>query len=196
MKLSTDRFLTTHVGSLPRPPEIVELLLKKERGEPYGEAAYGSAMARAVADVVARQAKAGIDVVSDGETSKIGYATYMQERLHGFGGHNERKLPLDTRDHPDFREKMARVTGAQSFRRAACVAPIAVKDWAPLHRDLEHFRRALAGAQVAEAFMNSASPGLVSAFQPNIVVTLGSSFNRLRSTSSVRYWGSLSLRWK
>jgi 5-methyltetrahydropteroyltriglutamate--homocysteine methyltransferase len=106
-------------------------------------------------------------VISDGETSKIGYATYMQERLHGFGGHQERKLALDVRDYPEFREKMARVTGAQSFRRAACIAPIAAGDWTPLHRDIARFRAALAGATVAEAFMNSASPGLVSAFQPN-----------------------------
>jgi len=167
MKISTDRILTTHVGSLPRPPQIVDLLQRKEKGEPCDEAAYDAAMARAVAEIVARQAKTGIDIVSDGETSKIGYATYMQERLTGFGGHTERKLALDVRDYPDFREKMARVTGAQSFRRAACVAPIAVKDWGPLRRDLEHFRRALTGTHVTEAFMNSASPGLVSAFQPN-----------------------------
>ena len=167
MKISTDRILTTHVGSLPRPPQIVDLLQRKEKGEPCDEAAYDAAMARAVAEIVARQAKTGIDIVSDGETSKIGYATYMQERLSGFGGHTERKLALDVRDYPDFREKMARVTGAQSFRRAACVAPIAVKDWGPLRRDIEHFRRALTGTHVTEAFMNSASPGLVSAFQPN-----------------------------
>jgi 5-methyltetrahydropteroyltriglutamate--homocysteine methyltransferase len=168
MKLSTDRILTTHVGSLPRPPEVVDLLQRKEKGEPYDAAAFEAAMARAVSALVARQAETGIDVVSDGETSKIGYATYMQERLDGFGsGHIERKLALDVRDYPDFREKMARVTGAQSFRRAACIGPVTVRDWTPLRRDIERFRAALAGAAVAEGFLNSASPGLVSAFQPN-----------------------------
>jgi 5-methyltetrahydropteroyltriglutamate--homocysteine methyltransferase len=173
MKRSTDRILTTHVGSLPRPPGIVDFLMKKEKGEAYDAAAFDAAMTRAVADVVKRQADIGIDVVSDGETSKIGYATYMQERLNGFGGHNERKIALDLVAYPAFREKMARVTGAQAFTRAACVAPITVKDWAPLRKDLANFRAALAGtaahgAVIAEAFLNSASPGLVSAFQPNI----------------------------
>jgi 5-methyltetrahydropteroyltriglutamate--homocysteine methyltransferase len=168
MKRSTDRILTTHVGSLPRPPGIVDFLMKKEKGEAYDRAAYDAAMAAAVAEVVKRQAAVGLDVVSDGETSKIGYATYMQERLNGFGGHNERKLALDVAPYPAFREKMARVTGAQAFTRAACVAPITVKDWGPLKKDLANFRAALSGAKVEEAFLNSASPGLVSAFQPNI----------------------------
>jgi 5-methyltetrahydropteroyltriglutamate--homocysteine methyltransferase len=167
MKRSTDRILTTHVGSLPRPPGVVDFLMKKEKDEAYDAAQFDAAMKQAVAEVVARQAGIGIDVVSDGETSKIGYATYMQERLNGFGGHNERKIALDLVAYPAFREKMARVTGAQAFTRAACVAPITVKDWGPLRKDLGNFRAALAGKNVVEAFLNSASPGLVSAFQPN-----------------------------
>jgi 5-methyltetrahydropteroyltriglutamate--homocysteine methyltransferase len=155
------------VGSLPRPPGIVDFLMKKEKDEAYDAAQFDAAMKQAVAEVVARQAGIGIDVVSDGETSKIGYATYMQERLNGFGGHNERKIALDLVAYPAFREKMARVTGAQAFTRAACVAPITVKDWGPLRKDLGNFRAALAGKNVVEAFLNSASPGLVSAFQPN-----------------------------
>jgi 5-methyltetrahydropteroyltriglutamate--homocysteine methyltransferase len=91
----------------------------------------------------------------------------MQERLNGFGGHVERKISLDLVDYPSFREKMARVTGVQAFTRAACVEPITVKDWGPLERDIKNFRAALKGRNVAEAFLNSASPGLVSAFQPN-----------------------------
>ncbi|HEY7609664.1 MAG TPA: cobalamin-independent methionine synthase II family protein [Alphaproteobacteria bacterium] len=167
MKRSTDRILTTHVGSLPRPPVVVDFLMKKEKGDTYDTERFDAAMKAAVAEVVARQADIGIDVVSDGETSKIGYATYMQERLNGFGGHNERKIALDLVAYPAFREKMARVTGAQAFTRAACVAPITVKNWEPLKKDLANFRAALAGKNVAEAFLNSASPGLVSAFQPN-----------------------------
>jgi 5-methyltetrahydropteroyltriglutamate--homocysteine methyltransferase len=167
MKRSIDRILTTHVGSLPRPPVVFDFLMKKEKGDTYDTEKFAVAMKQAVAEVVARQAAIGIDVVSDGETSKIGYATYMQERLEGFAGHNERKIALDLVDYPAFREKMARVTGAQAFTRAACVAPIAVKDWGPLETDIANFRAALAGKSVAEGFLNSASPGLVSAFQPN-----------------------------
>jgi 5-methyltetrahydropteroyltriglutamate--homocysteine methyltransferase len=168
MKRSTDRILTTHVGSLPRPPVVVDFLMKKEKGDTYDTEKFAAAMKQAVADVVARQAAVGLDVVSDGETGKIGYATYMQERLNGFAGHNERKIALDLVDYPAFREKMARVTGAQAFTRAACVAPITVKDWGPLEADIANFRTALAGKSVAEGFLNSASPGLVSAFQPNM----------------------------
>ncbi len=167
MKRSTDRILTTHVGSLPRPPVVVDFLMKKEKGDTYDTEKFAAAMTAAVGEVVKRQAAIGIDAVSDGETSKIGYATYMQERLNGFAGHNERKIALDLVDYPAFREKMARVTGVQAFTRAACVAPITVKDWAPLERDIANFRAALAGAHVTEGFLNSASPGLVSAFQPN-----------------------------
>ncbi len=167
MKRSTDRILTTHVGSLPRPPAVVDFLMKKEKGETYDTEKFAAAVKQAVAEVVTRQIAVGIDVVSDGETGKIGYATYMQERLNGFAGHNERKIALDLVDYPAFREKMARVTGVQAFTRAACVAPITVKDWSPLERDIANFRAALAGKAVPEAFLNSASPGLVSAFQPN-----------------------------
>jgi 5-methyltetrahydropteroyltriglutamate--homocysteine methyltransferase len=120
-----------------------------------------------VADAVFRQAATGIDVVSDGELSKIGYSTYMQERLSGFGGHQDRKPPLDVRGHPDFMAKMAKMTGAQPFRRAVCNGPVAVVNRHPLERDIANFRAALAGATVAEGFLNSASPGLVTAFQPN-----------------------------
>lgn len=168
MKRSTDRILTTHVGSLPRPPGVVDFLMKKEKGDTYDTERFDAAMTAAVAEVVKRQAAIGLDVVSDGETSKIGYATYMQERLNGFGGHVERKISLDLVAYPEFREKMARVTGAMAFTRAACTGPITVKDWTPLEKDLANFREALAGAAVTEAFLNSASPGLVSAFQPNI----------------------------
>jgi 5-methyltetrahydropteroyltriglutamate--homocysteine methyltransferase len=167
MKRSTDRILTTHVGSLPRPPAVVDFLMKKEKGDTYDTEKFAVAMRQAVAEVVARQAAIGIDVVSDGETGKIGYATYMQERLEGFAGHNERKIALDLVDYPAFREKMARVTGVQAFTRAACVAPIRVKDRGPLETDIANFRAALEGKEVAEGFLNSASPGLVSAFQPN-----------------------------
>ena len=101
MKLSTDRILTTHVGSLPRPQPLVELLIKKDRDEPYDAAEFAAQVRKAVADIVARQVAIGIDVVSDGETSKVGYATYVKDRLTGFGG--EPFVPKPNRDVAPYR---------------------------------------------------------------------------------------------
>jgi len=167
MKRSTDHILTTHVGSLPRPQDLTDFLLAKEKGEAFDPAAFDDAVRRAVAGAVKRQAALGIDVVSDGEMSKVSYATYINERLSGFGGDNPRKIALDLVDYPDFRQKMARMTGSQPFRRAACIGPVKVVNRAPLAQDLANYKAALAGAGVTEAFMNAASPGLVTAFQPN-----------------------------
>ena len=167
MKLSRDRILTTHVGSLPRTDVVAEALLKKERREEYDADAYEATIRDGVAAVVRRQAELGIDVVSDGEMSKIAYSTYIQDRLSGFGGDTQRKISADLVDYPDFRQKMARMAGTQPFRRASCIGPIATLDTKPLERDLVNFRDALAGARVTEGFLNAASPGLVTAFQPN-----------------------------
>ena len=135
MKRSTDRILATHVGSLPRPPAVVDFLMKKEKGDTYDTEKFAAALTAAVAEAVARQAAIGLDVVSDGETSKIGYATYMQERLNGFAGHSERKIALDLADYPAFREKMARVTeayvaelnAARAARRVADIRALAAR---------------------------------------------------------------------
>ena len=167
MKLSTDRIRTTHVGSLPRPAEVVEGLYRHERGEPMDDAAFAGVVRTAVANVVARQKAIGIDVVSDGETSKVGYSTYIQERLSGFGGHTDRKVALDLRDYPDFRKKMAAIAGVQEFRRASCIGPVEVVNTEPLTNDIANFKAALAASGVDEGFMNAASPGVVTAFQPN-----------------------------
>jgi 5-methyltetrahydropteroyltriglutamate--homocysteine methyltransferase len=167
MQLSTDRILTTHVGSLPRDPTVLEFLLARERGEPYDAAAFERALAAAVDAVVERQVEIGIDVVSDGETSKIGYATYVKDRLSGFAGHHPRLPSLDLAPHPDLREAMVRMVGKQSFERAACVGPIELVDRTALEHDIAHLRQALAVHAAVEAFMNAASPGVISAFQPN-----------------------------
>ncbi len=166
MTLNRDRIRTTHVGSLPRSEAVCALLLAKESGEPYDRAVFDATMRDAIAELVRRQAEIGIDLVSDGETSKIGYATYMQERLTGFGGDSPRQPALDLRDYPDLRKKMALISGMQSFKRASCIGPVAVKDLSALHRDIEHLGEA-AAASGATAFMSSASPGVVTAFQPN-----------------------------
>ena len=167
MKLSTDRILTTHVGSLPRPRHLTDLLLAKDRGEPYDQDDFERSAAAAVASIVRRQVEVGVDVVDDGEVSKPGYSTYIVDRLSGFAGRSERIPPLDVKDYPDFNAAMARMTGAQPLRRAPCVEAVSFRDRTPLKRDIANLRAAMAGSAAAEAFMTSASPGLVTAFQPN-----------------------------
>jgi 5-methyltetrahydropteroyltriglutamate--homocysteine methyltransferase len=167
MKRSLDRIRTTHVGSLPRSDAVVGFLLKKERSEPYDQAAFDATMQGAVDDAVEQQIKLGIDAVSDGEISKIGYATYIQDRLSGFGGHTDRKQALDLADYPALRKKLAAIMGTQSFNRASCIGPVSVKNRVPLQQDIARFRHATERAAADEGFMTAASPGVVSAFQPN-----------------------------
>lgn len=167
MRLSTDRIITTHVGSLPRSQALADALLKKDRGEAYDHTEYDRTIADAVESVIIRQMALGIDVPSDGEQSKVSYSTYMMDRLTGFGGNTERRIALDLKDYPQFREKMARMTGVQEFRRAVCIGPVAIKDRTPLKKDIDNLLSAMKKASVREAFMNAASPGLISAFQPN-----------------------------
>ena len=168
MKTSTDRILTTHVGSLPRPAALRELLVKKDKGEPYDKAALDSAVTQAVADIVRRQAEAGVDIVDDGEMSKPGYSTYIADRLTGFAGHEPAKPRLDTGPYPNFNAAYARMTGENAARRAVCVAPIAWHDREPLHQDIANLKAAVAKEPVTDVFMTAASPGLVPVFQSNL----------------------------
>src|SRR5258708_28310184 len=167
MKTSQDRILTTHVGSLPRPPELRQLLVRKDQGEAYDKEGLARVARQAVANIVRRQAAVGVDIVNDGEMSKPGYSTYVADRLSGFAGHEPAKPRLDTRDHPNFLAALERMTGANVARRAVCVAPIAVRDREPLAQDLANLRTALAQVTVVEGFMTAASPGLVPVFQTN-----------------------------
>jgi 5-methyltetrahydropteroyltriglutamate--homocysteine methyltransferase len=167
VKRSTDRILTTHVGSLPRSDAVCEVLLKKERGDGHDPARFDAVIREAVKEIVALQARLGIDVVSDGETSKIGYATYIKDRVEGFGGDFTPKPHLDLADHPDYREMLAKTRGPQLFRRTCCVSEIRPKQDDSLDKDLANFREALKGAKVVEGFLNAASPGVIASFQPN-----------------------------
>ncbi|HYX74516.1 MAG TPA: cobalamin-independent methionine synthase II family protein [Steroidobacteraceae bacterium] len=158
--------LTTHVGSLPRGNELVPLLLERDQGKPYDAAALERLLQAAVEDAVAKQEAAGISIVSDGELGKIGYSTYVKERLDGFGGHVTRKPALDLAELPELRRKLALIMGEQEFVRASCVGPVHLRDLEPCHEDIRRFARALAGRSV-RGFLNAASPGLITAFQPN-----------------------------
>ncbi|MCW2418066.1 5-methyltetrahydropteroyltriglutamate--homocysteine methyltransferase [Sphingobium sp. B8D3C] len=159
---------TTHVGSLPRGPELVPLLLAKDHGEPYDAAQFETVVQQAIDDAVAKQVEAGVSIVSDGELGKVGYSTYIIERLEGFGGHTDRKPALDLAPLPDLRKKLAAIMGDQEFTRASCIAPVKLKNLQPCHDDIRRFDQALkAQGKGARGFMNAASPGLITAFQPN-----------------------------
>jgi 5-methyltetrahydropteroyltriglutamate--homocysteine methyltransferase len=167
MKRSNDRILTTHVGSLPRSQAVVNLLFKREGGEPYDAYEFDRVMTQAVSDTVQRQVEIGIDVVSDGETSKIGYATYIKDRLTGFEGDNPRLIAQDLQEYPEFRTRMAVFAGKQTFKRQSCVGEIRFVGHDDLEKDIQRFRTALTKHHAHDGFLNAASPGVVSAFQPN-----------------------------
>ena len=167
MKLCTDRILTTHAGSLPRSNEVLGLLVEKENGELSDMAAFDRCLGRAVAAVVARQVEVGIDVVSDGETSKIGYSTYIKDRLHGFSGDSPRRVPADLDDYPDYMRRLAAAAETPKIKRPRCTGDVGIKDEAPLDNDIANFRKALDGSGAVEGFMNAASPGVIAVFLPN-----------------------------
>jgi len=170
MKTSQQRILTTHVGSLPRTEPVVRLLEAREGRLAYDAGEFDRTIRQAVIDMVKRQTEIGIDVVSDGETSKISYATYVHDRLSGFseeGTPGPPKPHLDVAPFPDFRKKMAQFTGAQRFKRVTCVGPIKVQNREALTRDLANMRAAVDAATPVEAFLNAASPGVVASFLPN-----------------------------
>ena len=167
------RILTTHVGSLPRPERVVTQLFAQDSGLNYVASEFDTIMAAEVADVVAKQAASRVDIVSDGEMSKISYATYIRHRLTGFElGEMPRAVPRDLDDFPDFKERLAKLGATPKYHRPICTGPIAVKDLSGLHKDIENLKAACASAPLADgsprrAFMNSASPGVIAVFQPN-----------------------------
>ena len=159
---------TTHVGSLPRGPELVPLLLARDKGEAYDEAEFDRVVQGAVDEAVKKQVEAGVSIVSDGELGKVGYSTYVIERLSGFGGHTPRKPAMDLAAVPELARKLAHIMGAQEFTRASAIDKVALVDLQPLHDDVRRFGAALEKhGQGAQGFLNSASPGLITAFQPN-----------------------------
>jgi len=161
----TDRILTTHVGSLPRSRPVTDVVFAHERGEPMNKAT--TIIAEAVKTVVDRQIKNGVDIVSDGEMSKISYATYIKDRITGFDGDSPRRTPQDLEDFPNFLKRQAGGGGTPTYRRPCCNGPIQVKSMQPLQDDLDNFAAALDGKEVADAFMNAASPGVIALFQQN-----------------------------
>ena len=167
MKYSEDRILTTHVGSLPRPDTLADMLSSREAGENIGEATLNAEVRQAVQDIVSRQVALGVDIVSDGEMGKIGYSTYIKDRCTGFTGDSPRRPPADLVRFPAFMEQQAKTNETPSIARPVCTAEITIKNRKPLETDIANFSAALDGAGATDAFMNAASPGGISAFLPN-----------------------------
>jgi 5-methyltetrahydropteroyltriglutamate--homocysteine methyltransferase len=167
MKRSTERFRTTHTGSLPRPPDLIRMMYAKEEGVPVDPEALSQRVADAVAEVVRKQAESGVDIVNDGEMSKPSYATYIKDRLSGFGGEGNTFVYQDLAEFPNLAKRVFGDPGRSRRKTPACNAPIAVRDaQAPLV-DIEHLQAAAKAVKTEETFLTGASPGVVSLFFRN-----------------------------
>jgi 5-methyltetrahydropteroyltriglutamate--homocysteine methyltransferase len=155
------------VGSLPRSQAVVDFLFARERGEDYDPAAFDRCMAEAVSEVVRRQVEAGIDVVSDGETSKISYATYVKDRYTGFEGDSPRNAPQDLKLFPTFLQRLAQAGGTPQYARPMCRGEVRSKGQGELQKDIANLRAAMAAHGAQGGFMNAASPGVISLFLQN-----------------------------
>jgi 5-methyltetrahydropteroyltriglutamate--homocysteine methyltransferase len=167
MSAGAGRILTTHVGSLPRSQAVTDVLFAREREETRDAARDAAVITEAVAAVVRRQVEVGIDIASDGEMSKISYATYVARRFSGFAGDTPREPGQDLVEFPGLLRKLAERGSTAKYRRPRCVAAVAVRDTQPLTTDIENLNTAAAGAHPTGVFMNAASPGVIALFQPN-----------------------------
>lgn len=158
---------TTHVGSLPRTQAVVDFIFARERNEPYDVAAFDACMTRAVSDTVARQKAAGVDIVSDGETSKISYATYVKDRYTGFDGDGPRNAPADLKKFPTFLKRLAADSGTPKYARPMCVGEVKSKGQGELQKDIANLKAAMDAQGLDRGFMNAASPGVISLFLQN-----------------------------
>jgi len=159
--------LTTHVGSLPRTQEIVDFIFAREKEQPYDQSAFDAAMTAAVSETVARQKAAGVDIVSDGETSKISYATYVKDRYTGFAGDSPRNAPADLKLFPSFLQRLSDDGGTPTYARPMCVGAVKSKGQDELTKDIANLKAAMADHDVERGFMNAASPGVISLFLQN-----------------------------
>jgi 5-methyltetrahydropteroyltriglutamate--homocysteine methyltransferase len=167
MHRSTDRFLTTHTGSLPRPDDLIKSMFAKEEGVPVDPSALERRVADAVAEVVRKQAEAGVDVINDGEMSKPSYATYIKDRLAGFGGEGNTFVYQDLAAFPRLEKRVFGDPGRSRRKTPACNAPITVRDPDAAKVDVSHLKAALASVTAREGFLTGASPGVISLFFRN-----------------------------
>ena len=159
--------LTTHVGSLPRSQEVVDFIFAREREEPFDQAEFDACMTRSVSETIGKQVAAGIDIVSDGETSKISYATYVKDRYSGFSGDSPRNAPADLKMFPGFLQRLADDGGTPQYARPMCTGEIRSKGQDELLKDINNLKAAMADHGAQRGFMNAASPGVISLFLQN-----------------------------
>jgi 5-methyltetrahydropteroyltriglutamate--homocysteine methyltransferase len=167
MKRSTERFLTTHTGSLPRPEDLVRMMYAKEEGVPVEHDALAGRVRSAVEDVVRKQSEAGVDIVNDGEMSKASYATYVKDRLNGFGGTGNTFVYQDLVDFPNLAKRVFGDPGRSRRKTPACNAPISVRDAQAARDDVDNLKTAAAKVKSEEMFMSAASPGVIGLFFRN-----------------------------
>ena len=158
---------TTHVGSLPRTQDVVDLIFARENGAAYDQATFDATMTAASAATVGRQVASGVDIVSDGETSKISYATYVKDRYTGFSGDSPRNAPADLKAFPGFLKRLADDGGTPQYARPMCTGPVASKGQGELQTDIANLKAGMAEHGAKEGFMNAASPGVISLFLQN-----------------------------
>lgn len=158
---------TTHVGSLPRTQKVVDFIFARERSEPFDQTEFDAAMTEAVSDTVSKQVAAGVDIVSDGETSKISYATYVKDRYTGFSGDSPRNAPADLKRFPSFLKRLAEDGGTPKYARPMCTGEVRSQGQGELQKDIGNLKAAMAEHGVARGFMNAASPGVISLFLQN-----------------------------
>ena len=167
MQRSTDRFLTTHTGSLPRPDDLIRMMYAKEEGVPVDAAALAARVRAAVAEVVRKQADAGVDLINDGEMSKPSYATYIKDRLNGFGGTGNTFVYQDLADFPRWKSACSAIPAARAARRRPATRRSACATSRRAQTDADNLKAALGGVKAAGGFMSAASPGVVSLFFRN-----------------------------
>jgi 5-methyltetrahydropteroyltriglutamate--homocysteine methyltransferase len=167
MKRRTERFLTTHTGSLPRPEDLVRMMYAREEGVPVDAAALAARIRSAVEEVVRRQAEAGVDVVNDGEMSKPSYATYVKDRLSGFGGAGNTFVYQDLAEFPNLAKRVFGDPGRSRRKTPGCNAPISVRDDLAAAQDVDNLKAAAAKVKPQEMFMSAASPGVIGLFFRN-----------------------------
>ena len=161
------QILTTHVGSLPRSQDVVDFIFARERGDAFDQTAFDNCMTAAVSETVQKQKDAGVQIVSDGETSKISYATYVKDRYTGFDGDSPRNAPADLKKFPTFLKRLAADGGTPKYARPMCVGEVTSKGQGELQKDIANLKRAMAEHGVSRGFMNAASPGVISLFLQN-----------------------------
>ena len=168
MRLSTERILTTHTGSLPRPDDLLELLVARDKGESYDQAAFDERLQAAVGHTVRKQIDARVDVVNDSEMSKIGYGAYVKERLTGYEGEEAPRIHAsDLDEFPDYFRRLYGPEGIDKMTRPLCTGPIEYADLDAVKTDLKNLRTAASDPAISDRFLNSATPGLVSLWLGN-----------------------------